>query len=278
MAQFDAPSLRRNAVRSLLAVVLFVFLVAMAGGCMTTSIRSGEGAVKYSVFGGTDLDARFGEGLQVHAPWVELRRYDLRVQEQLEDITALSSNGLQIGMDASIRWRPRAEALAQLHQTYGPEYYRVLVQPELRSAVREIVGQFTPEELYSTRRTELQEQVFNRVRTAVEGQFVQVEAILIRDIKLPEQIRTAIENKLKEEQEAERYQFTIQKEKLEAERKAIEASGQAEYQRIITQSLSDQFLRFKGIEATQKLAESPNTKTVIVGSGKDGLPVILGNQ
>lgn len=245
---------------------------------MTTSIRSGEGAVKYSVFGGTDLDARFGEGLQVHAPWVELRRYDLRVQEQLEDITALSANGLQIGMDASIRWRPRAEALAQLHQTYGPEYYRVLVQPELRSAVREIVGQFTPEELYSTRRTELQEQVFNRVRTAVEGQFVQVEAILIRDIKLPEQIRTAIENKLKEEQEAERYQFTIQKEKLEAERKAIEASGQAEYQRIITQSLSDQFLRFKGIEATQKLAESPNTKTVIVGSGKDGLPVILGNQ
>ena len=140
------------------------------------------------------------------------------------------------------------------------------------------MGRYTPEELYSSRRAELQVEVFERVKNSVGGQFVQVDAILIRDITLPEQIRGAIENKLKEEQEAERYQFTIQKERLEAERKAIEASGQAEYQRIITQSLSEQFLRFKGIEATQKLAESPNAKTVIIGSGKDGLPVILGGQ
>ncbi|MBO6575386.1 MAG: prohibitin family protein [Rhodothermales bacterium] len=278
MAQNPYPNLQRAIARMAGFGALFVIVAGLAGGCMTTSIRSGEGAVKYSVFGGTDLEKQYGEGLQIHAPWVTLYRYDARVQEQLEDITALSSNGLEIGMDASIRWRPLVNDLPQLHTTYGVDYYRKLVQPELRSAVREIVGQYTPEELYSSRRTELQQQIFQRVAAAVEPQFVQVDAVLIRDISLPDQIRMAIENKLKEEQEAERYQFTIEKERLEAERKAIEAQGQAEYQRIITASLSNQFLRFKGIEATQQLANSENSKTVIVGGGGDGLPVILGNQ
>jgi prohibitin 1 len=278
MADNPYPNLQRAIARFATLGAIFIVVAGLGGGCMTTSISSGEGAVKFSPFGGTDLTTQFGEGLQIHAPWVDLIRYDLRVQEQLEGIDALSSNGLQIGMDASIRWRPVPEDIPELHTTYGTDYYRKLVQPELRSAVREIVGQYTPEELYSSRRAELQVQVFERVRDAVGTQFVQVDAILIRDISLPDQIRGAIENKLKEEQEAERYQFTIQKERLEAERKAIEATGQAEYQRIITASLSDQFLRFKGIEATQLLTNSPNSKTVIIGSGSDGLPVILGNQ
>ncbi len=278
MAEPQYPNLSKAALRLGLFGFIFLMVVTLAGGCMTTSIGSGEGAVKYSIFGGTDLEKIYGEGLQIHPPWVDLIRYDVRVQEQLEDIDALSSNGLSIGMDASIRWRPEAGALAKLHVTYGGDYYRKLVQPELRSAVREIVGQFTPEELYSTRRTELQERIFAQVRDAVAGEDVTIDAILIRDISLPEQIRTAIENKLKEEQEAERYLFTIQKERLEAQRKEIEATGQAEYQRIITASLSSQFLRYKGIEATQMLANSPNSKTVIIGSGSDGLPIILGNQ
>lgn len=278
MAQQQYPNLSKTALR--LGIMAFVFLLVaiLAGGCMTTTIGSGEGAVKFSVFGGTDLDQLYGEGLQIHAPWVTLLRYDVRIQEQLEDIQALSSNGLSIGLDASIRWHPMGDQLANLHVTYGPDYYRKLVQPELRSAVREIVGQYTPEELYSTRRTELQETIFEQVRDAVVQNNVVVEAILIRNITLPEQIRTAIENKLKEEQEAERYEFTLIKERLEAQRKEIEANGQAEYQRIITRSLSTIFLRFKGIEATLQLASSNNAKTVIIGSGSDGLPIILGNQ
>jgi len=278
MAQQQYPNLSRAALRLLSGAFIFILVVSLAGGCMTTTIGSGEGAVKYSVFGGTDLDKRYGEGLQIHAPWVSLIRYDVRVQEQLEDVDALSSNGLSIGMDASIRWRPQPDNLADLHVTYGEDYFRKLVQPELRSAVREIVGQYTPEELYSTRRTELQEAIYEQVRDAVADENVVVDAVLIRDVTLPDQIRTAIENKLKEEQEAERYQFTLEKERLEAERKEIEANGQAEFQRIITQSLTTQFLRFKGIEATQALANSPNSKTVVIGSGGDGLPIILGDQ
>lgn len=278
MSQNQFPNVSKVMTRMGILAFAFILIMTLAGGCMTTTIGSGEGAVKYSVFGGTDLDKLYGEGIQIHAPWVNLIRYDVRVQERLEDIDALSSNGLSIGMDASIRWHPKSSDLPDLHVTYGPDYYRKLVQPELRSAVREIVGQYTPEELYSSRRTELQEAIFAQVRDAVDGDNVIVDAILIRDISLPAQIRTAIEDKLKEEQEAERYEFTLVKEALEAERKEIEAKGQAEYQRIITQSLSNQFLRFKGIEATQLLANSTNAKTVIIGSGPDGLPIILGNQ
>ena len=144
--------------------------------------------------------------------------------------------------------------------------------------MREVVGQFIPEELYSSKRTELQEEIFADLKSVMATRYVSIEAVLIRDIRLPEQIRIAIENKLTEEQDAERYEYTIAKERLEAQRKEIEATGQAEYQRIITQSLSKPFLTFKGIEATLKLAESPNSKTVIVGAGDSGLPVILGNQ
>ncbi len=272
------PNVTKAVSRVAVGAVVVVFLFALAGGCMTTSIRSGEGGVRYSQFGGTDLDHMYGEGLKVYPPWVSVIRYDVRVQEKLEVLEALSSNGLSIGMDVSIRWNPDPSQLPQLHTTYGVDYYRKLVQPELRSAVREIVGQYTPDELYSSKRTELQSQIFDRVKAGVEVNFVMVQAVLIRDIRLPDQIRVAIENKLKEEQEAERYQFTIEKERLEAQRKEIEARGQAEYQRIITQSLSPAFLKFKGIEATQQLAESPNTKTVIVGGGESGLPVILGGN
>lgn len=245
---------------------------------MTTTIGSGQAGVKYSVLTGTDLNETYGEGLNIHPPWVNIIKYDVRVQEQLEAITALSSEGLSITMDASIRWRPENATLATLHTTYGPTYYQKLVQSELRSAAREIVGQYTPEELYASRRTELQQQMVDRVKRGVESQYVVIEAILIRNIGLPEQIQQAIQEKLTEEQAVERYFFTLQKDSLEAQRKRIEATGQAEYQRIITESLSPEFLRFKGIEATQQLATSPNAKTVIVGGGEGGLPVILGNQ
>ncbi|MDZ4699378.1 MAG: prohibitin family protein [Rhodothermales bacterium] len=272
------PNLTQAAARLILGASIFLILLLVAGGCLATSIDSGYAGVRYSRISGTDLGATVPEGLVIHAPWVDIIRYDGRVQEQIEEITALSSNGLQIGMDASIRWRPDAERLPQLHQDYGTDYYRKLVQPELRSAVREVVGQFTPEELYSSRRQELQDQIIERVRRGVEAQYVQIDAVLIRNVLLPEQIQRAIERKLTEEQEVERYFFTLQKDSLEAQRKKIEAEGQAEYQRIITSSLSPAFLQFKGIEATQQLALSPNSKTVIVGGGQGGLPVILGNQ
>lgn len=278
MAETQFPNITKVAIRATTFVVIGLVVAGMAGGCMTTSIRAGEGAVKFSQLGGTDLDARYSEGLKFHPPWVTLQIYNLRIQEQLEVGEALSSNGLTIGLDVSIRWRPLAAELPELHTTFGDRYFTSLVQPELRSAIREVVGQYTPEELYSTQRTQVEVDIFNEVSEGVEGRHVIIDAILIRDIRLPDQIRIAIETKLEEEQEAERYEFTIAKERLEAQRKKIEADGEAAFQRIIIQSLTDQYLRFKGIEATLALAQSPNAKTVIVGGGRDGLPLILGGN
>ncbi len=272
------PHLTRAVLRLGVVAGIFFVVALLAAGCMTTTITSGEAGVRYTPFGGTDLDRVYGEGLNLHAPWVDVIRYDVRVQERLENMEALSENGLSIGTEVSVRWRPDTGTLPHLHTTYGIDYYRKLIQPELRSVVREVVGQYTPEELYSTQRAELQENIFNQVKASVEDDFLLIEAILIRDVRLPDQIKIAIEEKLKEEQEAERYEFTIAKERLEAERKEIEAEGQALYQRIITESLTSQFLRFKGIEATQLLANSPNSKTVVIGGGDDGLPLILGGQ
>jgi regulator of protease activity HflC (stomatin/prohibitin superfamily) len=269
-----ARLISRLGVLGILAVVIF----AMGAGCMTTTIGAGELGVKFSSFSGTDLETKYAEGFHVHAPWAEIVRYDVKIQERLEEITALSSNGLSIKMDISIRYRPRAETLPQLHTTYGVDFFRKLIQPELRSVAREVVGRYTPEELYASKRSELQTQIGEGVKARVADEFVQVDAVLIRHVELPVQIQQAIENKLKEEQEAERYQYTIQKERLEAERKQIEAEGEATYQRIITESLSPQFLRFKGIEVTRELAQSDNSKVVVIGSGSDGLPLILGNQ
>jgi regulator of protease activity HflC (stomatin/prohibitin superfamily) len=277
-SKFKYPNVAQALSRFAVVGVAGLVVILILSGLMTTTISSGFGGVRYSIFGGTDLSSRLGEGLKVFPPWVKIYKYDLRVQEHLEQLQALSSNGLSIEMDVSVRARPDPATLPRLHTVYGIEYYRKLVQPELQSAVREVVGDFTPEQLYSTMRAELQERIFEHVSGAVNDQFVTVDAVLIRDVTLPTEIKTAIENKLKEEQEAERYQFTLQKEELEAQRKRIEAQGQAEYQRIITESLSESFLRFKGIEATQQLASSPNAKTVIVGGGEDGLPVILGGQ
>jgi len=272
------PNVTKAASRLGIIAVIVLILLVLGGGCMTTTVGAGEGGVKFSALSGTDMENIYGEGFHLHAPWTNVLRYDVKIQEKMEQITALSNNGLSIGMDISVRWRALDSELSSLHTVYGQDYYTKLIQPELRSGAREIVGQYTPEQLYASKRTELQQEIEERVIQAVEGQFVAIEAVLIRHIELPDQIRMAIENKLQEEQEAERYEFTIAKERLEAQRKEIEANGEAEYQRIITQSLSNQFLRFKGIEATLQLAESENSKVVVVGSGGDGLPLILGNQ
>lgn len=259
----------------LIAVVVF-FLLSMAG-CMTSVIGAGQRGVKYSAFSGTEMETVYGEGLQVVWPWQRMIEYEVRVQNENETLSVLSSNGATIAMDVSVRYSPDPDRLPLLHTTYGQEYYERLVQPVVRSVAREVVGQFEPEELYSTRREELQDQIEARVSRQIGGQYIALQDILIRDIELPDQVRQAIELKLQEEQRAQQVAFSIDREVREAERKRIEAEGQATYQRLITESLSDQYLQYEGIQATRALAESDNAKVIVIG-GEGGLPIILGDQ
>jgi regulator of protease activity HflC (stomatin/prohibitin superfamily) len=150
-----------------------------------------------------------------------------------------------------------------------------VIGPVVRSEARKVFGRYQPEEIYSTRREEIERQIYDEVLKALKGKHVVVEAILVRDVLLPETIKTAIADKLAEEQRSQKMKFTLDKERQEATRKKVEADGIATYQSIVRQGLTAEYLQWKGIEATQAIALSPNTKVIIVGGGKGGLPVIL---
>jgi len=163
------------------------------------------------------------------------------------------------------------------HETFGRDYMNRLVRPEVRSAVRQVIGKFTPEELYSTKRDEVQTLITAELAKVLATNFIDLRAILIRDIELPTKVRTAIEEKLEAEQASLKYEFILTREKQEAERRLIEAQAKADANRILAASLSANILQDKGIEATLELAKSPNSKVVVVGdSGNGGLPLILG--
>jgi regulator of protease activity HflC (stomatin/prohibitin superfamily) len=160
----------------------------------------------------------------------------------------------------------------------GNAYETAVVLPVIRSVVREVLAKYMPEQINTTKREEIKLEILDVTKAKLSENYIQLNDILIRNITLPDKLRASIEKKLQQEQEALEYEFKIDKEKLEADRKRIEAQGIQDFQKIISQSINDKLLRWNGIEATLKLAESNNAKVVVVGSGKDGLPLILGNN
>ena len=192
----------------------------------------------------------------------------------------LDKSGLSIKIDVTIRFHPMYDSIGEIHETFQRDYVKRLVIPELRSTVRQVAGRYTDEEIYSTKRPEVENAIKGETGAILSapGNNIVMRALLIRAISLPDQIKMAIENKLQQEQEALAYQFRLDKEKSEAERKRIAADGEAVANKIINNSLTDELLKMRGIEATTELAKSPNSKVIIIGSGKDGLPLILGNN
>ncbi|WP_340073776.1 prohibitin family protein [Leptobacterium sp. I13] len=246
----------------------------------TITIGSGEGGVLYKTFGGgvvTDQPP-LNEGFHLVAPWNKVFVYEVRQQELSEAMQVLSSNGLEIQLDATAWYQPSYKDLGKLHREKGEKYVERIIRPAIRSAARSVVGRYTPEQLYSTKRDAIQEEIQEETKNILKGQYVQLNEILVRDVTLPSTIKEAIERKLRQEQEALEYEFRIEKATQEAERQRIDAEGKANANRILSASLTDKILREKGIEATLKLSTSPNSKVIVIGSGDDGLPIILGNQ
>ncbi|MGC6415251.1 MAG: prohibitin family protein [Bacteroidia bacterium] len=254
-------------------VILLIFLFNS-----TVTIESGNAGVMYRPFsGGVDVKNTYGEGFHLIAPWNKMIKYEVRQQEGYEKMTVLSSNGLDIILEASIWFQPRFEQLGELHQKRGEQYVERVIKPAIRSATRSVVGRYTPEQIYSSKRDAIQEEIYSETKKILDNQFVQLNEVLIRDVTLPPTIKGAIERKLKQEQEALEYEFRIEKAKQEAERQRIDAEGKARANSILSASLTDKILKEKGIEATKELAKSDNSKVVVVG-GKDGLPLILGDK
>lgn len=273
----NPPTGAKNILRWIVLGFAGIFLLVVILS-MSITISGGEAGVLFRTFGGgIDLETTYGEGFHIIAPWNEMVVYEVRQQEAKETMAVLSSNGLEISIDVSGWFQPLYSKLPKLHQEKGTEYLDRVVRPAVRSATRSVIGRYTPEEIYSSKRDVIQNEIFLETKKILDKQFVQLNEVLVRDITLPETLKAAIENKLKQEQESLEYEFKLSKAQKEAERQLIDAEGKARANRILSASLTDMILREKGISATLELARSPNAKVVVVGN-KDGMPLILGNQ
>ncbi|WMI65124.1 prohibitin family protein [Aestuariibaculum sp. YM273] len=261
-----------------IVVIAIIIIVVLSKSAVT--IGSGEAGVLYKTFGGgvvTD-EPPLEEGFHIVAPWNKVFVYEVRQQEKLEKMNVLSSNGLDIKLEASVWFQPKYNQLGKLHQEKSEQYIDRVLLPAIRSAARSVVGRYTPEQLYSSKRDAIQQEIFEETQKIVDDQYIQLNEVLVRDVTLPPTIKDAIERKLKQEQESLEYEFRLVTAQKEAEKVIIEAQGKADANKILSASLTDKILQDKGIEATVKLSESPNSKVIVIGSGDSGMPIILGNQ
>ncbi|MFT6053447.1 MAG: regulator of protease activity HflC (stomatin/prohibitin superfamily) [Roseivirga sp.] len=263
-----------------ISAIVVIVLFAVSSSVFYT-VRSSERAVLFKKFsGGLDKDTILEPGFNVKAPWNDLIVFDVAETKTEETMDVLDKNGLSIKVDISVRFYPRFDKIGYIYERFRLGYINTLVVPEVRSTVRQVMGRYTAEEIYSTKRQDVETAI--RTETAdvlgSEANNVIMTTLLIRSIILPDKIKQAIESKLQQEQEALAYQFRLDKEKSEAERKRIAAEGESTANKIINSSLTPSLLKMRGIEATLTLAQSPNSKVVIIGQGKDGMPLILGGS
>ena len=276
MAQQDEINLKK--VLPIGIIILAVIFLIIFWSRMTVTIDAGHGGVLFKTFGGgIDKENTYGEGFHFIAPWNKMIVYETRQQEIAEELNVLSSNGLEIRVDVSAWYLPLNSELGLLHGTIGVDYLHRVVIPSLRSSARSVIGRYTPEQIYSTKRDAIQDEIFVETKKLLDDKHVQLNQILIRSIILPPTIKNAIESKLKQEQESLEYEFKLQIAQKEAERQRIEAEGKATANRVLSASITSNILRDKGIEATLRLAESTNAKIVVIGNSGDGMPLILGD-
>ncbi len=277
--------LERNALRLTAALmVLFVAIVGLVPFSIY-AIGSGEVGVKWRRFGGgTETERVYGEGTHLKWPWDEIYIYSVRAQSHTESYHALSADGVHLTAEVSFRYRVIFEQAGLLHKYFERRFVEILVIPEIGGAVRAAISRFPTEVLHSSRRHEVERVMaqaveaqagMEEIRSASGSAVVAVHDVLLRAVVLPPEIQAAIERKMVQQQAVLEYAFRIDRESLEAERKRIEATGIRDFQTIVGAGLTDNYLRWRGIDATLHLAQSPNSRLVIIG-GRDGLPVILG--
>ena len=258
----------------LFGIALAAFLVVIALFASVVRVDSGHVGV-LTLFGRVTGEV-LPEGVHLVNPFKSNNELSIRTQEIKESASVPSSEGLVMNLDTSLIYHLNPEKAAEVYQKIGPNYLVVFIEPNLRAAIREATASHTANALYSGERELVAKQIRDQLTTLLGQRGILVEAILLRDIQLPLTLKTSIETKQQAEQEALAMNFRLQKEKQEAERKRIEAAGIRDFQQIVAQGISAQLLEWKGIEATENLAKSPNSKIVVIGNSKNGLPLILG--
>lgn len=256
----------------LLLLVLGFFLLSKS----VTVIPAGHVGLKD--FFGKVSDDTLAAGFHLVNPLLKIHRMSVRTQEITEEANVPSREGLSVHLDVSLLFSLDPKKAAQVYKTVGPSYVNVVVTPQLRSIVRGVTASYEAKALYTSEREAISNEMLAHLQTPLAERGLVVEKVLLRSVTLPQILATAIEKKLEAEQQAQQMKFVLSKEEQEADRKRVEARGIADFQKIVTSGLTPEFLRWKGIEATSTLANSDNAKVVVIGSGKDGLPIILGGS
>ena len=256
-----------------LVIVAVVLIVLLAGNPIKV-IPAGHVGVK-DFFGSVSPNV-LPPGVRFVFPFTRVVKMSIKTQEVKETAEVPSKEGLIMDLEGSLLFRLDPEKAANLYKTVGQDYQEIAVHPQIRSAIREITASYEAKVLYSAERERIAKETLELFRKLAGDRGIIAEAVLLRKIGLPAIVANAIQEKLRREQEAEQMKFVLQKEQQEAERKRIEAQGIADFQKIVAAGISPQLLEWKGIEATEKLALSPNAKIVVIGNPKSGLPIILG--
>ena len=269
---------KRHAPYLILLLFLLSFLLVLFFNRIVISIHSGELGVLWRwLGGGTQIDTVYREGVHVIWPFNQMYIYNVRKQQFTDTISVLTVDGLTVSVRYSVRYYIEKDTLPLLHQRIGPDYVNVVVRPEVRSVMRMVFGQYRPEEIYTTQKA-IQERISTLSKTHLEARFVSLDDVPIENITLPVRISDAIESKLAQQQVDQEYLYRLSIANKEAERKRIESDGIKVYNDTVKGSLTPDVLAWQGIIATQELAKSPNAKVVVIGSGKNGLPLILGKE
>jgi prohibitin 1 len=256
--------------RGILTVVALVLLIVAANSIACV----GTGHVGVVTMFGRVTGRTMSEGIHVVNPVARVHELDIKTQEAKERASVPSKEGLIMGVEASVLYHLEPERSAEVYRTIGQDYANVLLNPNFRSAIRAVTASNNASALYSDTREVIAQRILAELRTQVQPRGIVIENVLLRDLQLPETLKQAIEAKQQAQQDAQRMEFVLLKERQEAERKRVEAAGIKDFQDIVTQGISEKLLEWKGIEATIELARSSNTKVVVIGNPKSGLPLI----
>jgi regulator of protease activity HflC (stomatin/prohibitin superfamily) len=248
-------------------------LIALSN-CFTVVPAGNVGVID---FFGTVSDNTLKAGINFVNPLARIVKMSIQTQELKEVMDVPSKEGLTVQLEVSILYHLNPEKAANVYKTVGEDYINVILEPQFRSVTRGVTASFEAKALYTSEREHLSQLLLGEIEKATTERGIEVENAPLRRVGLPAGLSASIEQKLQSEQESQRMQFILTKEKQEADRKRIEAQGISDFQKIVNQGLNEQLLKWKGIEATEKLANSQNTKVIIIG-GKDGLPLIFDSK
>jgi regulator of protease activity HflC (stomatin/prohibitin superfamily) len=247
-------------------IALSAALASLCSACATVSVGPGQAGVLWTASGGTQQQT-FGEGTHNVVSGDDVSLYDLRTMSQGVSLDVIASNGLGLKLNASVLFHIAPKEVSALQTEIGPDFYPKVIEPILRSEARRTVGQYTPEEIYSTKRDLIEREIFDGLNKKLAGRHVVLEAVLVRDVTLPDAIERAIDQKLQAEQEVLKMKYVLEVSKSKAEEQRVEAQGIADYNRTVSGSLTPSILDFTRTQQLGQLATSPNAKTVVMATG-----------